>query len=49
MMDKEVTLLPQPDSPTMAKVCPAFTLKLTPSTAVNSPASVSKVVTKSLT
>ena len=33
MIDSAVTLLPQPDSPTMASVRPASTAKLTPSTA----------------
>ncbi len=42
MMDSEVTLLPQPDSPTMPSVRPAATEKLTPSTAANSPPSSSR-------
>ena len=44
MIDKAVTLLPQPDSPTMAKVRPASMAKLTPLTAANSPSSVVKCV-----
>ena len=42
MIDSAVTLLPQPDSPTIASVSPASTEKLTPSTAGNSPSSVAK-------
>jgi hypothetical protein len=41
-MDSAVTLLPQPDSPTTPSVCPACTVKLTPSTERTVPASVSK-------
>ena len=33
MMESAVTLLPQPDSPTMPSVSPAAIVKLTPSTA----------------
>ena len=33
MMDSEVTDLPLPDSPTIAKISPAETVKLMPSTA----------------
>src|SRR5262245_24033131 len=47
--DSEVTLLPQPDSPTRPTVLPRSTLKLTPSTALNSPRSVSKWVRRSRT
>ncbi len=32
-MDRDVTLLPQPDSPTMPSTSPFWTCKLTPSTA----------------
>ena len=49
MIDSEVTLLPQPDSPTMASVRPASTEKLMPSTAANSPSSVLKWVRRSCT
>ena len=44
MIDSAVTLLPQPLSPTMARVLPADTLKDTPSTAKASPSSVLKYV-----
>ena len=37
MIDSEVTLLPQPDSPTSPSVSPARTEKLTPSTARTTP------------
>ena len=37
MMDSAVTLLPQPDSPTIASVVPASTANETPSTALNRP------------
>ena len=43
MIDSDVTLLPQPDSPTMPSVRPASTAKLTPSTAVTSRPSTVKV------
>jgi hypothetical protein len=46
MIDSAVTLLPQPDSPTMASVREACTLKLTPLTTVTSPSSVRKLVFK---
>src|SRR3954467_8759869 len=49
MMESAVTLLPQPDSPTMPSVRPASSSKLTPSTARNSPASVAKCVLRFLT
>ena len=37
MMDKEVTLFPQPDSPTIPKISPLLTSKFTPSTATTEP------------
>ena len=43
-MDMAVTDLPQPDSPTMASVSPAFTWKETPSTARLMPSGVRKWV-----
>src|SRR5262245_1585312 len=49
MIESALTLLPQPDSPTMPSVRPASSSKLTPSTARNSPASVAKCVLSSLT
>src|SRR5450756_990301 len=49
MIDSDVTLLPQPDSPTIPSVRPDSTEKLMPSTAVNSPPSTLKQVVKSLT
>ena len=49
MIDSAVTLLPQPDSPTMPSVRPASSVKLTPSTAANSPSSVAKCVRRSRT
>jgi hypothetical protein len=39
MIESEVTLLPQPLSPTMPSVRPRSSEKLTPSTARNSPSS----------
>src|SRR5918994_1491950 len=44
MMDREVTLLPEPDSPTMPRLDPAAMPKLTPSTAFTTPADVRKWV-----
>src|SRR5262245_24054203 len=44
MTDREVTLFPQPDSPTRPTVLPRSTVKLTPSTARNSPRPVWKCV-----
>ncbi len=44
MIESAVTLLPQPDSPTMPSVRPASSAKLTPSTALNVPASVVNAV-----
>src|SRR6185503_18815950 len=49
MMLSAVTLLPQPDSPTIPSVRPRSSLKSTPSTARTSPASVSKTVRSPLT
>ena len=42
MIVRQVTLLPQPDSPTMPSVLPFSTEKLTPSTALTIPSSVRK-------
>ena len=42
MIVRQVTLLPQPDSPTMPSVFPFSTEKLTPSTALTTPSSVRK-------
>ena len=39
---RQVTLLPQPDSPTIPSVFPFSTVKLTPSTALTMPSSVRK-------
>src|SRR5215470_4979943 len=44
-----VTLLPEPDSPTMPRVSPSETLKETPSTARTTPSSVRKLTLRSLT
>src|SRR5262245_10194278 len=49
MIVRQVTLLPEPDSPTMPSVLPFSTLKLTPSTAFTTPSSVRKCVRRSLT
>src|SRR5262245_25155356 len=49
MIVRQVTLLPLPDSPTMPSVFPFSMLKLTPSTALTIPSSVSKYVFRSLT
>ncbi len=49
MIVRQVTLLPQPDSPTMPRVCPFSTEKLTPSTALTMPSSVRKCVFRSRT
>ena len=49
MIVRQVTLLPQPDSPTMPSVLPFSTEKLTPSTALTMPSSVRKYVFRSLT
>ena len=42
MMERAVTLLPQPDSPTTPRVSPPRISKSTPSTALTTPSSVSK-------
>src|SRR5688500_8137210 len=44
MMESAVTLLPQPDSPTMPRVRPGSSLKSTPSTARTSPPSPANTV-----
>jgi hypothetical protein len=49
MIVRHVTLLPQPDSPTIPSVFPFSTAKLTPSTALTMPSSVRKYVFSSLT
>src|SRR5689334_18729006 len=49
MMVMQVTLLPHPDSPTMASVLPLSTLKETPSTAPTTPSSVLNEVFRSRT
>src|SRR4029077_19041483 len=48
-MEKPVTVLPQPDSPTRPSTSPGFTEKLTPSTALATPARVKKWVFRSST
>src|SRR5438309_11093804 len=47
--DIAVTLLPQPDSPTMPSVSPGYSSKLTSRTALTSPSSVKKDVLRFLT
>src|SRR5437868_4443787 len=49
MIVRQVTLLPEPDSPTMPRVWPLSTLNETPSTARTTPSSVLKYVFRSLT
>src|SRR4029453_6511978 len=49
MIVRQVTLLPRPDSPTIPRVLPFSTEKLTPSTALTMPSSVRKYVFRSLT
>ena len=49
MIVRQVTLLPEPDSPTMPRVCPLSTANETPSTARTTPSSVLKYVFRSLT
>src|SRR5258705_9996530 len=49
MIDSEVTLLPQPDSPTKPRVFPSPISKLTPSMARTSPSGVKNDVCKFLT
>src|SRR5688500_12559666 len=48
-IEYDVTLLPQPDSPTSARICPRFIVKETPSTARTSPSSVREWVRRSRT
>src|SRR5688572_6387577 len=48
-IEKPVTVLPQPDSPTRPSTSPGRTLKLTPSTARTTPARVKKWVLRSST
>src|SRR5919109_3025689 len=47
--DRNVTLFPEPDSPTTPRVCPRSMVKFTPSTAFTSPSSVGKWTRRSLT
>ena len=42
MIVRQVTLLPEPDSPTMPSVLPSSTVNETPSTALTIPSSVLK-------
>ena len=49
MIVRQVTLLPQPDSPTIPSVWPFSTENVTPSTALTMPSSVRKDVFRSLT
>src|SRR5918993_2421310 len=49
MIDSEVTLLPQPDSPTTPSVWPGATEKLMPSTALTTPSARRKWVWRSRT
>ena len=49
MIVRQVTLLPEPDSPTMPSVFPFSTENETPSTALTMPSSVRKYVLRSLT
>src|SRR5271157_101164 len=48
IMERAVTLLPQPDSPTSPRVSPCRTSRSSPSTAAAVPSSVVKVVLRSL-
>src|SRR5262245_28691351 len=48
-IERAVTLLPHPDSPTTASVRPRRTVRLTPSTALTTPSSSSKCVLRSRT
>ena len=48
-MERAVTLLPQPLSPTMPSVRPAWSSKLAPSTALTIPSSAKKYVRRSFT
>src|SRR2546421_9535095 len=49
MIVRQVTLLPEPDSPTIPSVCPFSIEKVTPSTAFTMPSSVRKWVLRSRT
>ena len=49
MTASELTLLPEPDSPTMPSVSPGWTENETPSTALTMPSSVVKWTRRSLT
>src|SRR5262244_387182 len=49
MIDRAVTLLPEPDSPTMPRVSPLLMCRSMPSTARTTPSSVKKCVFKPLT
>ena len=49
MIERDRTVLPEPDSPTMPRVSPRPSSSETPSTAVRSPRGVLKVVRRSLT
>ena len=49
MIDNAVTLLPQPDSPTIASVSPRRTLNETSSTALNNPELVKNTVCRFFT
>ncbi len=49
MSDRAATVLPEPDSPTMPSVSPRSSVKLTPLTALTTPAWVKKKVERSLT
>ena len=48
-MDRAVTVLPQPDSPTSPRVSPGARSKLTPATALTRPRATSKWTVKSRT
>src|SRR5439155_21439992 len=49
MIERQVTVFPEPDSPTMPRVWPFSIEKLTPSTALTMPSSVRKCVFRSWT
>lgn len=49
MIERQRTLFPQPDSPTIARVSPFFTKKLTSRTASTSPSGVSKLTDRCFT
>ena len=49
MTDIAVTVLPEPDSPTMPRVSSRSSVKLTPFTALTTPAWVKKCVLRSVT